>query len=244
MTTQTFRTPSATPVTVALTAPNLELSVEAVPGLTEATFHLSGPEEIVRQAIANAIDGAWIITVPQPRTTVPAGSGMTVIAGDVYGGVVMSGGRTVINGVSMSGSAPAEPLRARLRIPQGSLVGTRIDNGSVTTSGELSGVHHQGRNSSLSVHSVGGLVAKSTNGSVTVGRASGEIDVETTNGTVFIGRTGPLTKARTTNGNVVVSAGSHGRITAQTTNGNVTVDKSGYRVNVTTHTTNGHDRVL
>jgi DUF4097 and DUF4098 domain-containing protein YvlB len=68
--------------------------------------------------------------------------------------------------------------------------------------------------------------------------------VETTNGSVTVGQSGPLTKVRSTNGNVIVVAGCPGRISARTTNGDVSVHKSGYRVDATTRTTNGRDRVL
>ncbi|WP_304452653.1 hypothetical protein [Nocardiopsis sp. YSL2] len=238
MTKLMMRTPTTAPITVALTAPGMQVTVEAVPGLTEATFELSGPDETVRQATATSVETAWVIDVPAPAPT--------VISGDVFGSVVMSGGTTVINGATVTNGTvrgATEPVTGLLRVPAGSLLGTRIDNGSVDTRGALAGVHHQGRNSGLSVDMVGDLVFDGTNGSVSVGRAHGEIDVSTTNGSVSIGRSGPLTKVRSTNGNVLVHAGCPGRINARTTNGHVSVHKAGHRVDATTSTSNGRDRV-
>ncbi|RKS06701.1 hypothetical protein DFP74_2344 [Nocardiopsis sp. Huas11] len=246
MTKLTMRTPTTGPITVALTAPGMQLTVEAVPGLTEATLELSGPDETVRQATATSVETAWVINVPAPAPTVISGRGATVISGDVFGSVVMSGGTTVINGAKVTNGTvmgATEPVTGLLRVPMGSLLGTRIDNGSVDTRGALAGVYHQGRNSGVSVDVVGDLVSDGTNGSVSIGRAHGEIDVSTTNGSVSIGRCGPLTKVRSTNGNVLVHAGCPGRISARTTNGNVSVHKAGHRVDATTSTTNGRDRV-
>jgi hypothetical protein len=243
MTKLTLRTHVFGPIAVAMTAPGIQLTVEAVSGLSEATLQLSGPDEIIRQAVATRVETSWVITLPAPAPTVISGNGVTNIRGDVFGSVVMSGGQTVINGVAFNGTA-AEPITGLLRVPVESLLGTRIDNGVVETRGALAGVHHHGRNSSLTVAAVGDLVFEGTNGSVNIGRAHGEIDVETTNGSVTVGQSGPLTKVRSTNGNVIVVAGCPGRISARTTNGDVSVHKSGYRVDATTRTTNGRDRVL
>ncbi|XKK37266.1 hypothetical protein HFP72_20555 [Nocardiopsis sp. ARC36] len=246
MTNLTLRTPATGPIAVALTAPGIQLTVEAVAGITEATLHLSGPAETIQQATATRIETAWVITVPAPAPTVISAGGVTHISGNVVGSVFMSGNQTVINGVTFNNgtvTGATEPVTGLLRVPVESLLGTRIDNGSVETRGALSGVHHHGRNSSLSVAVVGDLVSDGTNGPVSIGRAHGEIDVHTTNGTVTVGQAGPLTKVRSTNGNVLVHAGCPGRINARTTNGDVAIHKSGYRVDATTSTTNGRDRV-
>jgi hypothetical protein len=248
MTTLTLRTPATCPISVAVKAPAIQLTVEAVTGLSEATLVLSGPDEVIQQASATRVESAWMIALPEPEPTVTR-HGNTVFThsgrGTVIRGssVVISGGNITVNGVSVGSGTVVEPVTGLLRIPLDSLLATRIDNGSVETRGALSAIDHQGSNADLSVSEVGDLVAESTNGSVTVGRASGRIDAETTNGSVTVARSGPHTKVRSTNGNVTVLAGCPGRISARTTNGNATVHKNGHQVDASTRTTNGRDRV-
>lgn len=253
MTTTTFRTNTTRtgqpiPITLEVNATALEMTVQAVPGLTEATFELSGPEEVVNNAATRRNVDRWVIDIPEPEPTVISGSGVTVMAGNVYGGVTFNGGSfsvsgdTIVNGNVISSGG--DPIRATVRVPtQSSLRMLRLRNGAVRARGEYTDVDFSSTNACLDVAHAVVVEADTTNGSVTVTSATELIDVSTTNGGIDLNGTARRTRARATNGSVFVNASGPGRISARTTNGNVTVLRNGHDVDVDTSTTNGRDRV-
>lgn len=248
-----FTAPVTGPLSLTVNAAMLELAVKTVPGLSEATFELEGPSEIIDGATARAShDGdLWSITLPDPEPTVINGQGVTVMGGNIQGvsmfssgDIFVGGGTTVINGQVITG-AGTEPVKARVLLPVGSSLSLpRLRNGHVIATGEYRRVDFRSTNASLDIEHATEVEADTTNGSITVGTCSEHIDVSTTNGNITTRGSAPRTRARATNGSIVVIASGPHWISARTTNGDVTVLRNGHAAEVSTSTTNGRDRVL
>lgn len=250
---KTFTTPVTGPLSLTINATTLELAVKTVPGLTEATFELEGPSEVIEGATARAShDGdLWAITLPAPEPTVIGGQGVTVIGGNIRGvsmvssgDIFVGGGTTVINGQVITG-AVTEPVKARVLLPVGaSLSLPRLRNGHVLATGEYGRVDFRSTNASLDIEHATEVEADTSNGSITVGTATELIDVSTTNGSITTRGSAPRTRARATNGSIVVLVSGPHWISARTTNGDVTVIRNGHQAEISTSTTNGSDRVV
>ncbi|GAA3759579.1 hypothetical protein HDA32_004721 [Spinactinospora alkalitolerans] len=253
MPTRAFTAPVAGPLTLDITAAQMELIVRVVPGLPEASLSLNGPAEIVDGAAARISGGRWMVTLPDPEPTVVATGGTvftntgvgTVVTGTVInGGIMTTSGTTIINGTVVSGGRTAEPVTAVVQMPEGSALRSRIANGAVRTTGHLAEVDHQGHNTSLHVDSATDVTAETHNGHLDIDRAIGTVDADTHNGGITVAATGTHTQTRTHNGPVDITAASDGPISARTHNGPITVHTNGHRPNVRTRTHNGAERVL
>lgn len=245
-----------------LDASSAQVNVSTVPHLAEATVTISGPDEVVDGATEQRSGNSWFIKLPEqpgativtrtgPGTTMSVNnvSGGTVIVGGniVSGSIVSGGGNVTINGMRVSGGAAVvntEPTIMTVLLPEGSDLRTMVDNGSVDARGSYTAVDHQASNASLYVESARQVEADTSNGSVTIGRASESIDVSTSNGKVRVGASAPQTTVRASNGSVEVQAAGNHRISARTSNGNVTVYRNGFGADIRTRTSNGRERVL
>ena len=248
MATRTLTAPLDGAITLGITATELELTVEGVPGLTTAQLELTGPDGTVDGTTEHTTAAAWYVDVPAPEPTViSTGGGLVIQGGTITGGIHTRSGRTVINGMVISTGSDtntaSEPVTARVRIPAQSALRTRIEGGAVRTAGHLADVDHRGHNTTLYVASAGDVTADTHNGAIDIDQARGAIDIETHNGPITVRATGTRTIARTHNGAIDIGAASNGPITARTHNSPITVRTNGYDPDVRTHTHNGAKRI-
>ncbi|MFD6095041.1 hypothetical protein ACFVWN_17800 [Nocardiopsis flavescens] len=250
----TFRTPiNGRPIMLALNAPNAEITTEAVPGLTEATARITGSSEVIDRATEARDGDRWTITLPEGAGTVTSfgrgtnvfsGGGVVVQAGNISGTVVFSDGDLHIGSGSATRAVVVEPTRVHVRLPEGSDLIVKTENGTARARGVYGHVDFNSHNGSLHLDRAVRVDAGTNNGSFTFGGASDEIDASTTNGSVDVHASAPITRVNTTNGSVFVSAAGAHRIDARTTNGDVTVLRNGHSdADIRTRTTNGRDRV-
>lgn len=233
-----------------LDATSAQVHVSTAPNLAEATVTISGPQEIVDGATEQRGRTSWFIRLPEePSTTVVTHTrGGTVMSANVVSGgtVIMGGNMTVINGVVVSGNqtVTVEPTVVTVLLPEGSDLRTVLSNGSVDARGSYTEVTHDASNASLSVEAARRVEADTSNGKVTVGRATDTIDVRTSNGKVRVDGSAPRTDVRTSNGSITIQAAGSHQINARASNGNVTVYRNGHQADIRTRTSNGRDRVL
>ncbi|WP_304456002.1 DUF4097 family beta strand repeat-containing protein [Nocardiopsis sp. YSL2] len=231
----------------------LDLTVEAVDGLTEVTVELTGPADVVEGA--TAVEGqTWIITVPAPAS----GSGATfangnvvnrnfggsvIQAGNVYGAVIFNGSVSMGGGTMMGGQQFGhEPVRAVARVPSSSVLSAPITAGSVVTRGRMSSVKITGQSVDTHVEHADRVETNTSSGDTTIGRVESSVVVHTISGDIDVRSSGSMAMLRTTSGDIDFTAGKDGRVTASTTSGDVTVVRSGYRVSSRTSSVSGDIR--
>lgn len=227
--TKTLTTSPAEHLTVAIRADFLTLEVIASDDVTQPAAEVSGPEKVLDAIRAERTGSTWSLTWPKGA----GGGGVTtIIGGDSYGSMVFSAGRVsgrvIVSGVDVTAlvngaGGAAEPLRAVVRVPSGSVLDADVGSGDITTRGLLASVR-----------------AKTMSADVSCDGETGHLEASTQSGDVTAERVGPVS-ASTMSGDVSVG-GALGAVTASTMSGDVRVHALA-SVNVNASTMSGDVRV-
>jgi Putative adhesin len=224
---KTLTTSPAEQLTVAIRADFLNLEVIASDDVDRPTAEVSGPEKVLDAIRAERTGSTWSLTWPKGAG---GGRGTTIISGDNYSSMVIGrvSGRVIVNGVDVTAlvneaGGSAEPLRAVVRVPSGSVLDADLGSGEVATRGPLAAVR-----------------AKTMSADVSCDGETGPLEASTQSGDVTAERVGPVS-ASTMSGDVAVG-GALGTVTASTMSGDVRVHAL-QNVSVNASTMSGDIRV-
>lgn len=247
--TRTLTTSPAEQLTVAIRADFLTLEVIAG-DVDRPTAEVSGPEKVLDAIRAERTGGTWSLTWPKGT----GGGGVTtIIGGDNYGSMVITGGRisgrVMVNGVDVTalvneGGGGAEPLRAVVRIPSGSILDADLGGGVVVTHGPLAGVRAKTQSADVTCGGrLGHLEASTQSGDVTA-ELVGPVSVSTMSGDVAVGGALGAVTASTMSGDVRIHALQDVSVNASTMSGDVRVTASpGTRPQVSGRSMSGRVRM-
>ncbi|MGW4638026.1 DUF4097 family beta strand repeat-containing protein [Sphaerisporangium sp. NPDC004334] len=245
--TRTLSAPMAGPVVLDLTMPHGQINVQ-VTDTNHTEITLTGPAEALDDATLSAEARVITVNIPTPdqpgMTIVTSNGGRTVIANNINGGVIVTGGTmhisgSVINGRVVSGAVVTSGVRAEVRLPHGSALRVRTKSAAVSARGELEWVDHTSVSGDLDMDGCGKLTARTTSGDIradypdhaTVQTVSGDIRLgrtetvtaSTTSGDIHIEDFGGSGQLTTVSGDITAYATDAGHLTASATSGDITV---------------------
>ncbi|OLT27159.1 hypothetical protein BJF83_18875 [Nocardiopsis sp. CNR-923] len=128
MTATTFHAAFLGPFTLDLTAPTAEITIETVPCLTKASARITGPAEIIDQAVQTLAAQRWMVTLPQSKgtmtsfgtvTNVSHRGGAVIQAGNISGTVAFSGGDLYVGSSSATPTAVVSQPASTSASPRG-----------------------------------------------------------------------------------------------------------------------------
>ncbi len=246
MTVRTLSADRPGPVLVAIDLPAGSVTVTTDPAVTAAVVSVRATTDdpALNDALQRAElrwdpTGALVVSVPDlPATTVTStGYGTTivqrfgnvgpdtVITGAVIGDVVNIGGKTVINGVTISGPAPVSvgTIEITARVPERSNLDVRGTAAEVFADGHFGDVTVKTISGDLRVLTTRTLTATTTSGDVHVGAVDGEATARTVSGDIRIYSFTGHADLASVSGNIGVRVIGTAGGTARSVSGNVRI---------------------
>lgn len=167
-----------------------DVTIEAVPGLVEATAELRSTTAVDLESMAPVFDGDRLrIEIPQFRE------------GDAGSGFVLSFG-----GKSWGFGKGGPTVAVTVRVPQGSTVQARTHQGDVTLSGSYGEVDLSTGEGDVSVDRAGATQCSTGSGDIQVRHVDGDAKLNTGSGDIRLDQNTGAVKASTGSGDVEVAA--------------------------------------